>query len=84
MHFQISTDFAFKQNHVGDFEEPTPGYTIFNAGIYYLIDYNKVVGVVGLSIENIFNKLYFNHLSRIKSIFPETGRNIKAHLSLYI
>ncbi len=83
MQFQISTDFAFNQNNVGDFEEPTPAYAIFNAD-NYLMDFNKVVGVVGLSIENIFNKLYFNHLSRIKSIFPETGRNIKVHLSLYI
>ncbi len=82
--FQISGDFALRQNQVGDFEEPTPGYIIFNFGIYYLFFLNRVVGVVDFSMENIFNKLYFNHLSRIKSIFPEPGRNIKIHLSLYI
>lgn len=32
---------------------------------------------ISLNVDNIFNKEYRNHLSRIKSILPEAGRNLR-------
>ena len=79
----IFTDFALRQNLTGPFEEPTPGYAILNSNVRFWFPISKLTGVVNLSVENIFNKLYFNHLSRIKSVYPEIGRNITIHFLLY-
>jgi len=79
----ISNNFAFPQNKVGNFEEPTPGYTVFSANFRYPIYFDKIAAIINLSIDNIFNTTYYNHLSRIKSVFPEPGRNIRLLLSLY-
>ena len=41
-----------------------------------LIGYNKKNQSVTIQINNIFNKEYYNHLSKIKAIMPEAGRNV--------
>jgi len=33
-------------------------------------------------LNNIFNEEYYNHLSKIKSIMPEAGRNILINYKL--
>ena len=35
-----------------------------------------------VSLDNLFNTEYRNHLSRIRSVMHETGRSIKAHYKL--
>ena len=61
-----------RQDRLGEFEEPTPSAFIvdFIFG-YQLNQYN-----ITLKCNNIFDSEYFNHLSKIKSIMPEAGRNI--------
>ena len=75
--FTAGTDFAAAQNRLGDFEEPTDGYIIFNLSGFYAFQTGIVMHSITLSFENIFNQIYRNHLSRIKSVFPEPGRNFK-------
>lgn len=77
--FQIglSCDWALSQNEVDIFEQPTDGYMIYNSFIQYLFYINESVNSVSLNIDNVFNKSYRNHLSRIKSILPEAGFNIR-------
>ncbi|MEJ5286329.1 MAG: hypothetical protein CH6_2621 [Candidatus Kapaibacterium sp.] len=80
---QLINTFAFKQDKVGEFEEPTPGYTIFSMNFRYPFSIYNLLAVINLNIDNIFNKTYYNHLSRIKSIFPEPGRNIRILFTIF-
>ncbi len=73
----IYNEIGSSQRRVDIYEEITPGYNIYSTSYQYLFEIGKTVHSINLSIENIFNIKYFNHLSRIKSIFPEPARNIK-------
>ena len=42
----------------------------------YTIRSTQAIHKFILQIDNIFDRKYYNHLSRIKSIMPEKGRNI--------
>ena len=70
-----------KQNNVyrlNDTETPTPSYTLFNVvtGTDFLI-HGKRFASLHLSVNNLFNRAYQNHLSRLKEggIY-NMGRNI--------
>ena len=67
---------VFSQNRVGLYEETTPGYETYNLIGTYTIRSTQAIHKFILQIDNIFNRKYYNHLSRIKSIMPEKGRNI--------
>lgn len=82
--FSISTEFADKQMQVDKFEEPTSGYIIFNSSLMYEFAFGRTYHQISLSAENISNKIYRNHLSRIKSILPESGRNFKLLYQFYL
>lgn len=73
----LSCDWALRQNNIDIFEQPTAGYLIFNSFIQYLFYIDESVNSISLNVDNIFNKSYRNHLSRIKSILPEAGFNIR-------
>jgi iron complex outermembrane receptor protein len=36
-----------------------------------------------MTVENVMNREYRMHLSRVKSIMPEPGRNLKLYYRLY-
>lgn len=67
---------VFSQNRVGLYEETTPGYETYNLIGTYTIRSTQAIHKFILQIDNIFDRKYYNHLSRIKSIMPEKGRNI--------
>ncbi len=67
---------VFSQNRVGLYEETTPGYVTYNLIGTYTIRSTQAIHKFILQIDNIFDRKYHNHLSRIKSIMPEKGRNI--------
>lgn len=73
----LNCEWAFRQNDVDIFEQPTSGYIIFNSFAQYLFYINDSVNSISLGIDNIFNRSYRNHLSRIKSVLPEAGFNIR-------
>lgn len=75
--FGINSEIASAQNRVDEFEEPTAGYVIFGATGQYSIYGNNSAHNFSLNIENLTNQIYRNHLSRIKSIFPEPGFSIR-------
>lgn len=80
----IIAEFAASQDKVAEFEEPTKGYQIFNLYIQRIFVFDKSILATILSIDNIFDQIYRNHLSRIKSIYPEPGRNFKLLLKFSI
>ena len=67
---------VFSQDRVGLYEETTPGYETYNLIGTYTIRSTQAIHKFILQIDNIFDRKYYNHLSRIKSIMPEKGRNI--------
>lgn len=73
----INSNWALAQNRIDVFEEPTAGYIIYNSYIQYHFFTGKLVHNISFTLENIFNTVYRNHLSRIKSILPEPGRNLR-------
>lgn len=75
--FGINAEIAGSQNRVDEFETPTAGYGVMNSFAQISFLSGKFIHNFSLSLENIFNKEYRNHLSRIKSIIPEAGRNFK-------
>ncbi|WP_345006873.1 TonB-dependent receptor [Snuella lapsa] len=68
---------VFEQNKVGDFEDNTPGYNLLNAGLGGSFMCLKRELTVMLTGNNLANKTYISHLSRLKTdgIF-NMGRNI--------
>lgn len=81
--FGIRITAAMSQNRVDEFEEPTEGYVTFDAFAQYtfpLFDFISNISLVG---ENLTDKVYRNHLSRIKSVYPEAGINIKLAYKAY-
>ena len=67
---------VFNQNRIGLYESATPGYETYNLIGTYTIRNSWAVHKIILQIDNVFDRKYYNHLSRIKSIMPEKGRNI--------
>ena len=70
--FQIRFSKIHAQGRLGEFETYTPGTFLTDLVINYSNDRHNIT----LQLNNIFDRVYYNHLSRIKSISPETGRNL--------
>lgn len=69
--------FAAEQNRTDQFEEPTDAYAIVDLYSQYHLSRGNMLHTFSLTLENLSNTEYRNHLSRIKSVMPEPGRNIK-------
>jgi len=79
----ITAVLAAKQNRVDRFEQPTAGYAVFNASGQYAFVGAALVHNLALSLDNMLNTEYRNHLSRVKSILPEAGRSARLSYKLY-
>lgn len=77
-------EWSSSQARVDEFEEKTAGYAIVNLFTQYIFQTGHFVNNIGISIENLLNKEYRNHLSRVKSILPEAGINIRIIYKLMI
>lgn len=70
-------DNVFRQTRTDFFETPTAGYTLFNAsaGATFMLKRQPVR--VSVSANNLFDKAYYSHLSRLKyEGILNQGRNI--------
>jgi iron complex outermembrane receptor protein len=81
--FGINTELATAQNRVDDFENTTPGYGIMNTYAQYSLITGQFIHSLSVNFENIFNKEYRNHLSRVRSIMPEAGRNLRLTYKIF-
>ena len=72
----INTEFALAQNRVDRYEERTPGYVTFGASLEFHWSLALAHYSIILRGENLFDADMRNHLSRLKSVMPEKGRNI--------
>ena len=64
------------QNRLSEFETMTPGYSLVDIFGSYSFGTNSGSHRIVFQLNNLFDETYYNHLSKIKSIMPETGRSI--------
>jgi iron complex outermembrane receptor protein len=76
LHGSVGARLAARQDRTGDFETPTPGYGIGFATVGYRFLHRNQFHAVTLRVDNILDTEYREHLSRIKEIMPEAGRNV--------
>lgn len=73
---------VFDQNNPGMFETRTGGYALLGAGLGANIDFGSSVISLGLNGNNLLNKSYISHLSRLKpDNIHNIGRNFMISLS---
>jgi iron complex outermembrane receptor protein len=68
---------AAKQDRVSGIETVTDGYTLLRLYGSYSFDSGGAVQTITARLDNATNELYRNHLSLIKDVVPEMGRNFK-------
>ena len=73
----VTARFSDSQHRLGEFEEPTDGYIAYDVGCQYLFSVWGLQHQAVFAIENLLDTEYRQHLSRIKAVMPEPGRNIK-------
>lgn len=76
---------VFDQNNVDQFETATKGYNLVDIGLGGDIMLNKIPLQLRLSANNIFDKTYISHLSRLKTDgIANIGRNISLAVSILL
>jgi iron complex outermembrane recepter protein len=77
--FQAGGEFTVsaKQERVFETEEPTDGYQLVRLFAAYSFQTGKAVSTITGRVDNLTDELYRNHLSYIKHLVPEMGRNFK-------
>tara|TARA_Y100001936_G_scaffold111577_1_gene109712 strand:+ start:4302 stop:6542 length:2241 start_codon:yes stop_codon:yes gene_type:complete len=70
--YKVRLSKTHSQYRLGEFETYTPSSFLVD----FVIGYNQKDKNITIQFNNILNEEYYNHLSRIKSIMPEAGRNI--------
>jgi iron complex outermembrane recepter protein len=66
-----------KQARVSGLETPTDGYGLLKLYAAYSVQSGTVLHTVTARVDNVGDTLYRNHLSLIKDVAPEMGRNFK-------
>ena len=72
----LNAEFALPQNRVHRYEERTPGYATLGASLEFHWSLAFARYSIILRGENLFDADVRNHLSRLKSVMPEKGRNL--------
>ena len=68
---------AAKQNRLFENETETDGYTLLRLFAAYSVQAGRVLHTITGRLDNVTDELYRNHLSLIKDLAPEMGRNFK-------
>ena len=81
----VTLETNFKQHNISEFETSTKEYNLVNIGTGTTIKLSKVKLDVNLNINNVFNKSYISHLSRLKADgIQNIGRNFIASIKVNI
>lgn len=79
----LDTEFAARQDRVDTFENETSGYVILDGYAQYSFITSGQVHNISITAENVLDQAYRNHLSRVKVILPEAGRNLRLTYKLH-
>jgi len=72
LNYKVRFSKIHAQDKLGEFESYTPGALLTD----FVLDYSYDAHNITVQLNNIFDKTYYNHLSRIKDISPEPGINL--------
>lgn len=73
----VSIEHLFNQNNPGQFESKSTDYTLVNLFLSTIITIEKIPVQLQINANNLFDKNYISHLSRLKTDgIPNVGRNI--------
>ncbi len=81
--FSVDGHGAAAQDRVDEFEEPTANWARLDAAVQWQQPYGRLLHTVTISGSNITDTEYRSHLSRVKSIMPEPGANLKLLYRVY-
>jgi iron complex outermembrane recepter protein len=65
-------------------EDKTAGWSRVDTSLRWQKSTRGVLHSLLLAVENIFDTEYRNHLSRVRSVMPEPGRNLKLVYKVYL
>ena len=83
--FYLQNIYSLAQNCVSEHEMTTPAYNLLNVGASFEFQFEKQKLLMSLSVNNLLNTRYFDHLSRYKNIgVYNMGRNFVVKVSLPI
>jgi iron complex outermembrane receptor protein len=83
--FFTEVNCVLPQNNIALNEMKTPGYQLWNAGASFNMSSKERKYTFGGSINNILNKAYYDHLSRLKYFgLLNPGRNISLNCNVRI
>ncbi|MBI4477415.1 MAG: TonB-dependent receptor [Acidobacteria bacterium] len=68
---------AARQDRLSGTESPTGGYALVKLFASYSFTMGRAVSTITARLDNLTNELYRNHLSLIRDLVPEMGRNFK-------
>jgi iron complex outermembrane receptor protein len=68
---------AAKQDRISGLETETDGYGLLKLFTSYSFNAGGAVNTITARLDNVTDELYRNHLSLIKDLAPEMGRNFK-------
>lgn len=73
----LNVEHTLNQNNPSEFETKSNDYTLINVGFGGKVTFGKTAFDVNLNANNLFDKKYVSHLSRLKTDgIPNIGRNI--------
>ena len=79
----VETSHHFEQNKVADNEDITSTYTLMDINLGATLHWKKQDINLGLSVQNVFDKLYIDHLSVLKEAnYYNPGRNFVLTLNV--
>lgn len=74
---------AAAQERIAELEEPTDGYVVVGMYVQYHFTTGPLLHTLDAVVENMSDAEYRDHLSRVKSVMPEPGRNVKLLYKLF-
>jgi iron complex outermembrane recepter protein len=79
--WNVNSRFVFSQHKYHENEEFTPQFYLINTGFNTSFNLSKYAVEAGLTVNNLFNRFYYEHQSVIRSFgVPDMGRNITLNL----
>ena len=82
-YLKINLQMALNQNNPAPDEEATAGYSIVDFGIGANFKTGNQLIIIGLTVSNVFDKKYIDHLSTLKEAgYFNPGRNIALNLKI--
>ncbi len=81
-YFSLREKYVLAQDRTGLFEISTPAYTLFDIGAGGEVQFASYKFTVDLTVENVLDEAYYDHLSRYKEYALDPGRNIELRFSV--